>query len=187
MTYLKKILLAASLAVASLSANALIITQQLELAGFGNIGFVTVEFDNTELADARIAADADPFLDARVDTYEVLDMAFFGLSFAFLDVTDFEASVDADDLWVGLNFVYADLTDVGFADTWAYQFEFSTFDPANNSLDIFDITNLPNPSLLAFFNGEDLSLANATFIPEPSTLSLFGLALLAMGARRRFK
>ena len=172
MKYLKKILLAATLAVASLgftsfSANAVLITQDINVTEPGSeftLGTVSIEIPGTELGNGLVSA------------FGYVELNLFGVT--TFDVFDFEAIVDGDNVFAGIEFLAFDVTEDGF-DEWSYQLLIDAFAPAGNFLDIFDANGDP-----VFFTG-NLELGRATFVSEPSVLALFAVALIAMGARRR--
>ena len=186
MKHIKNIILAATLAVASLgltsfSANAIIITQTIEadddLVGIFDLGFLTVEID-----DSLLNMGSGVFDTAFGDAISIIEVNLFGQSLAFGDfiVDALEVAVDTDNVFSGIEYLFLDFTDIQGVPPydWTYQILVDTFNPGDNSLDIFDSAD----DIIAFGTAR---LTNATFVPEPSTVALFGLALLAMGMRRR--
>jgi hypothetical protein len=186
MKHLKNIILAATLAVASLgltsfSANAIIITQTIELdgdlLGIFDLGFITVEIDDSLLNVGN------SYIDSFGGAISILEVNLLGKSLALGDfiVDALDVGVDSDNVFAGIEYLFFDFTDIlgVFPSDWTYQVLVDTFafDPLDNSFDIFD-----SVGLLDFGTAR---LTNATFVPEPSTVALFGLALLAMGMRRR--
>ena len=177
MTYLKKIIFAASLAVASLGfslpSNAALITHDI-IIDFGvgdfTIGEITVHL----------------FENGATGTQEILDFESF--SFFGDDVTttyDFLAIVDRDNVFAGIEFLIFDVDVVGFFNE-AYQGiydAFSLFPEFDNFIDVFDLSTTP-PGLI--FAGE-LKLSEARVVPEPSMLALFAVALIGFGVRRKAK
>lgn len=170
MKYLKKILFAASLAVASLgftafSANAVLITQDINVtdAGF-TLGTVSIDIDDADLGNGLVSV------------FGFVELNLLGVD-AFT-VFDFEAIVDGDNIFAGIEFLALDVEEDGF-DFWSYQLVMDAFDPASNFLDIFD-----GFGDLLFFS-DSLAFGKANVVSEPSALALFALALVAMGARRR--
>jgi hypothetical protein len=184
MKHLKNIILAATLAVASLgltsfSANAIMITQTIEVEGdlFGtfDLGFITVEIDDSLLNMGN------SIIDSLGGAISILEVNLLGQSFALGEfiVDDIEVAVDTDNVFAGIEYLVFDFTDISGVPPydWSYQVLVDTFYPLDNSFDIFD-----SVGLVDFGTAR---LTNATFVPEPSTVALFGLALLAMGMRRR--
>ncbi len=185
MKHFKNIILAATLAVASLgltsfSANAIIITQTIEVEGdiFGtfDLGFITVEIDGSLLNMGSGVFDT-----AFGDAISILEVNLLGQSFALGEfiVDGIEVAVDTDNVFAGIEYLFLDFTDISGVPPYDLSFQVlvDTFDPLYNSFDIFD-----SVGLVDFGTAR---LTNATFVPEPSTVALFCLALLAMGMRRR--
>ena len=185
MKYLKNIILAATFAVASLgltsfSANAIIITQTIKvdegLLGIYDLGFITVEID-----DSLLNMGSGVLSTVFGDAISIIDVNLLGGSLASGDFINdaLEVSVDTDNVFAGIEFLFLDFTDVLGVDPfdWTYQVLFDRFSE-DNFVDIFNSQG----EIVSFGT---TSLTNATFIPEPSTVALFGLALLAMGMRRR--
>jgi len=186
MKHLKNIILVATLAVASLgltsfSANAIIITQTIEgdddSIGLFDLGFITVKID-----DSLLNMGSGVFDTTFGDAISIIEVNILGQSLAFGDfiVDALEVAVDTDNVFAGIEYLF-----LGFADIqgvppydWIYEILVDTFNPGDNSLDIVDSAD----DTIAFGTAR---LTNATFIPEPSTVALFGLALLAMNMRRR--
>lgn len=170
MKYLKKILLAATLAVASLgftsfSANAVIITQEFDFLG-GPFGSVTIEIPDTELGNGLVFVDSFVELNLLGET-DFTNNGFF-------------VTVNGDNVFDGIEFISFDVM-ANNPDFWNWQLVMDAFTPAVNFLDVFD--DFGNPVLFAV--ADELSLGKATFVSEPSVLALFAVALVAMGARRR--
>ena len=175
MKYLKNIILAATLSVASLgltsfSANATIITQTIEanddIVGIFDLGFITVEID---------------------DPMSILEVTLLGQSFAFGDfiVDDLDVTIDTDNVSAGIEYLFLNVTDIKGIPPydWTYQILVDTFNPENNSLNIFDSADVIIAAGTARLT--NLTLTNLTLVPEPPTVAFFSLALIVMGMRRR--
>lgn len=176
MKYFKNVLLAATLAVASLgltsfSANAVLITQDIDIVddpifGSFNLGSVTIDIDDSLLGNGDVSV------------FGYVELVLLGVP-DFV-VFDFEALVDGNDVFAGIEFLAFDVEEDGF-DFWSYQAILDAADPLANFIDIFN--GVGDPILFS----ADVRLGSATFVPEPSTVALFGLALVAMGFRRRVR
>lgn len=191
MKCIKNIMLAASIALASLgmsfSANADLvrISQSVESEYFGgSIASFVFEFDyallNTGLIDTA-------FLE--VSDYSLVYLEVFGLPDFFLNINDFQAVVDTDNIDAGLEFLYFEVDDQPYSDlfsldAWAYQLEVDSFEPDFN---LFDIFELDSAAFVDFDSGTSLSFGDASisYVSAPSVLALFGLSLVFVGIRRR--
>ena len=173
MKYLKKILFAASLAVASLgltsfSANAVLITQDILVTDPGSeftLGTITIDIPDSDLGNGLVSA------------FGYVELSLLGVP--TFDVFDFEAVVDGDNIFAGIEALFFDVMEVGF-DDWSYQMAFDAANPAGNFLDIFDANGDP-----LFFSSNIALSTPPGIVSEPSVLALFAVALVAMGVRRR--
>ncbi len=174
MTYLKKIIFAASLAVASLgfstASNAALITHDIlfdDGAGPTVVGEVTVHLFENGATGLQDIADFESF-------------TFFG--FDVSDVFGFEAIIDRDDVFAGLEFLAFDVDVIDIDAAVLAIYDAFALDPAfDNFMDVFEIST---GDLVTF--GE-ISLSEARVVSEPSIAALFALALIGFGLRRRTK
>jgi hypothetical protein len=181
MKYFKNALLAATLAVASLgltsfSANAILITQDILITD----SFVSPD----EFRLATVTIDVD---DSLLGMGDISVFVFASFTDFFGDelgeVFDFEAVVDGNDIFAGIQFLVFDIDDTFLADIWAYSGVIdAALAPDVNFAEVFEV----NTNSLVLLS-ETARLGQATFVPEPSTIALFGLALVAMGLRRRVR
>ena len=192
MKIIKNIVLAATMAVVSLgftsfSANADLvrISQSVESDYFGgSIANIVIEFDYALLGDGLIDT---AFLDAA--DYDLVFLEVYGVPDFLLNIVDFQAIVDGDNITAGLEFLYLDVDDqpgadlFGF-DAWVYQLEINAFEPRFNGFDIFDVTT---GDVVDFDFGDSLSFGDASvsYVSAPSVIALFGLALAFVGFRRK--
>lgn len=174
MNYFKKLLFAvtltlSSLGVTSFSANAGVIVTQDIFSGFGQLGTVSIEIADSDVNNGLVSV------------FDFVEIEIFGLGSFGLEVYDFEAVIDGDNVAAGLEFLYFDLEELLFTDNWSYQLIFDAFDTAANFLDIFDSAGAP----VYFSDQVSLGDAQISYVSEPSLIALFGLALVGMGVRRR--
>ncbi|MBT0585476.1 PEP-CTERM sorting domain-containing protein [Alteromonas oceanisediminis] len=176
MKSLKQLLINAAAATGLLlattfSANATLITQDIIAGGF-NIATVEIdvpdEFLGTGLIDT--AFDGVPTL---------VSLNFFGV-FPALEIFDFQAVINTDDLFAGIEFLAIDAIDSDGSNPWTYQIIIDIFDPSFNFVDIFDANNDP-----VFFSA-DVQLSQAQ-VNTPATLGLFVLAIAGVFAARMRK
>ena len=171
MKYFKKLLATALLCVSTLgltsfSANAVLISHDIILNGSINLGSVTVEVDDTDLNTGLI------------DVFDFVELNLLGGT--VFDVFDFEAVIDTDNISAGIEFLYFDVTELAFADMWAYQVQYDAFDDTMNWADIFNLD-----ANLVFFT-QDVALSMPpTLVSEPNIALLFLTAGLAMFVRRK--
>lgn len=163
------------------SANAVIIKQDI-FAGF-LVGTVEVELDDSLIGTGLFDTAFD-------DGLTLLSMEILGATFSpeDLDFAFFEAVIDTDFLEFGLELLFFDVTESGFADNWTYNLAYDFYDPFFNFLDIFssfgDIV----------FTSADITLGvpELTFTPveevsAPASIALFSLVLGAMLVRRKIR
>lgn len=175
MTYLKKVMMAALLvattAMTSMSAQAVLITQDIFVTNEASgaefqLGSVTIDIADTDLNNGFVSA------------FDFVSFDIFGWD--LLEIYGFEAVVDGDNVFAGIEFLAFDVEELGLIDPWNYQLTFDAFDSGANFVDIFD-----SSFDLVFFSST-LRLGDVTAVPEPSAIALIGLALMTMvGVRRR--
>tara|TARA_R110002167_G_scaffold91458_1_gene245979 strand:- start:14565 stop:15089 length:525 start_codon:yes stop_codon:yes gene_type:complete len=174
MTYLKKIIFAAALAVSSqgfsAASNAALITQDIIFDnGFdpvGVIGEITVSVDDTGLGGLQ-------------DIFNFVSFSFMGV-----DVTEtfvFEATVDSDDLFAGIEFLLFDVNASGFGYIGVFE---------ASSLAVYNFVDVYTQPGFVFSDTGLISLGTAVVaseVSEPSTLALIALTLVGFGVRRKMK
>ena len=182
MKYLTKLISKSCIAVSlllavSFSANADLvrISQTVESGALGGtIASVVVEFDYS-LLDSGI-----------IDIFDYVNIGVFGVPDFLLNVYDFEAAIDTDNIFAGMEFLYFDVDDAPLSpsEPWAYQLIMDAFDSDTNFFDIFDI----NTTDAIFFDELDslsFGQASVSFVSAPSVIAVFGLALAFIGFRRK--
>jgi hypothetical protein len=155
----------------SFSANAILIKHDIFVAldtyGSFQIGNIEVEM-NQNLLNTGVVSSFDGGI-------SLVELNFFGnVNF---DIYDFEAVIDTDNLFAGIEFLILDITEQGFPDNWSYQVEFDAYDAQYAFIDIFD----SNDDLVDYGS---VSLSQAS-VSAPSTFALFSLALIALYTRRK--
>ena len=169
--YLATLLIAlSSLSFVSTSANAELISHDLLLDG-GVVGSITVDT-------------ADGFGDGFgfKEIYDFVDLTIFGRDMSAA-VFDFFVIVDMFNVDAGIEFLAFDTDSV---DAFAFQGVYDAFaaDPAvENFLDVFDV--FVDPAIPVLFG--ELSLGDATVVPEPHAALSFLTAGLALFVRRQRK
>lgn len=126
---LKKLLSQAVLLLAmtfATTANAVLITQDINVddAGF-TLGSISIQIDDADLGNGLVSVS------------EFADLTLFGIS--DLDVFGFEAVIDTNNIYAGIEFLFFDVQEIGF-DFWNYQLIYDNFAPGANFVDIFDST-----------------------------------------------
>lgn len=172
MTYLKKFIFTASLAVAafgfSLSSHATLISHDVLFEG-SVVGEITVHlFENGTIGEQELI--------------EFKSFSFFGENVT--DTLSFLAVVDTDDVFAGIEYLDFDVDVAGLNIGIFGIYDVFALDPAiDNFFEIFDIKTVPT----TFFTEGELSLGAATVVSEPSVFVMFVLALLGFGMRHRAK
>jgi hypothetical protein len=165
-------LVVASLGFTSFSANAVLITQSIEIVddpifGSFNLGEVVIDLDSSEIGSGLVTV------------FEFVSLNLFDST--EFDVFDFEATVDASSLSAvnsGIELLAFDVTELDSADMWSYQVIIDLFNPINNYVDIFDSNDEP------VFLSDAITLGEAR-VPAPAGIAILALGLVAMGLRRR--
>ncbi|QHJ11134.1 hypothetical protein FX988_01362 [Paraglaciecola mesophila] len=165
-------LLVASLGFTSFSANAVLITQSIEIVDdpvFGSftLGEVTVDLDTRDIGTGLVSI------------FDFVSLNLFDSK--EFDVFDFEAVVDASSISAvnsGIELLSFDVTELDSADMWTYQVIIDVFSPGDTFVDIFDA------------NGDIVFLSDAATlgearVPAPAGIAILTLGLFAMGLRRR--
>ncbi len=149
---------------AAVNANATLITQDIIVNdGVFTLGTVTIEVNDADLGNGLLSV------------FEFVDLTLLGVP--VFDVFAFEAVIDGDDVFAGIEFLFFDVQERGF-DFWNYQLLLDAANPVN-SLDIFD-----NNGNVIFFS-DDLSFGQPTVVPEPAAIALILMGLISLRLRRK--
>ena len=184
MKLFKKFSLAATFLVATLglsafSANAVVITQDIWGEGpapAAPVGTITLNIDNALVGTGiqTITGSIGADLDALGVGLDLLGMTEFS-------VIDFEAEINTDDLFGGIQFLTFVLDEVGPAfPFYTWELLIDATNPVGNRLDQFDFFD-------PFFDisYDTAFLGQASVVSEPSALAMFGLMLLMLMRQRR--
>ena len=175
MTYLKKLLIVATLVLTtagltSFSTKAALITHDI-------IG--TDVTDGLDKLIGNITINTND-VDSFGEVTSFVDFNIRGVPLTIDPLGDFYAGFDVNDIFTGIQYFGFDLTwdGVGFSFSGAY--DIAAGDPiSENTLDIFS----PSNSIFAFY--ENVSLSEATVVPEPPMIALLLMIAGAAYMRRR--
>lgn len=170
MINLKKIIFAASIAVASLgfslSSQAVLVSHDILLDDVV-VGEVSVSLLENGAQSIGVEF-IEEFVSLSLNGKNILNSDLLGGFLAVVDGDNIFAGIDQ--LFFEFESVVQEIYAIGFYDAFSA-------DPAfDNTLDIEE--------LQSFVTGQ-LSLSTATVVSEPSVLALFALALIGFGMRRR--
>ncbi len=162
---LSKAILVLAMSFAATNVHAVLITQDINVddAGF-TLGTLSIEIDDAALGNGLVSV------------FEFTDLNLLGVP--SFDVFGFEAIIDTDNIYAGIEFLFFDVQEVGF-DFWNYQLIYDQFAPSANFLDIFDDSGNP------IFFSSDISLGKAAVVPEPAAIALMLAGLFSLRLRRK--
>lgn len=164
-------LLVASLGFTSFSANAVLITQSLDLLddqgdAIFSFGEITIDFNESEIGTGLVSV------------FDLVSLKLEGSE--VINVDDFEAIIDAtsaSSVYAGIEFLIFDV-DAFNGDAW--NFLYDEANPGDDFLDVFD----SNDDLVFFLSAGEFGLGEAR-VPAPAGIAILTLGLFAMGLRRR--
>ena len=174
----KKLLLTLSFIVSfgtllSSTANAALITQEFGVSGTSYSGYATVEIDDSLLFKG------DGLTYFGLD--ELVDFEFWG--WPFYEFFDFSFGIDTDNIYAGFEFMYFDMNDLFFTETWAYQMNIDRAFPEFSFLDIFSL----DTGFVDYVEGTDVAFGDVSVVSEPASILFLGLLGMLVGIRRRAK
>lgn len=185
MKYIKNIVLAATIAVASLgltsfSANADLvrISQTIESSKFvGPIASFVIEFDYSIVGNGLFTTfDSDNLVDfTSADGTPLNGLDFYG----------FEAAIDGDNVFAGLELIYVDFGHLIFgSDTIQEQIFVDAFAPDSNQ---YEIVNITSSGFIDVDLGSSISFgqASVSFVSAPPVIALLAFAVMVTGWRRK--
>lgn len=152
------------------NAQATLITHDIIIDDSILLGSVSIEVDDSLLNKGN----------GLISVFDVVELNIFGGT--IFDVWDFEAVIDSDNVFGGIEFLAFDITELAFVDMWRYQLVFDAFESSFNFLDIYN----PNDDLVFFSEGVALSQP-AEVVSEPGMALLFATGLLVAMRRRKVK
>jgi len=169
-----RVVLALSLTVTG-AANAAWISQDLISDQFGVVGSITINtVPSVEFGSVNEVYSWEEFI---IDGWNMNEPDPIDNEFG----DQFFAEFDPADLYAGIQFLHFDLSDTFALYPWEYQ---GSIQAGFNDgwLDIIDQN--PSTPVPVFFAG-DISLGEATVVPEPSALILLLTGLIAFAVRRK--
>ncbi|NMH58726.1 hypothetical protein [Alteromonas ponticola] len=165
---------------ATFQTQAAIIEQDIfiedDFFGLINLGTVAVEIDN----DVVNTGQGLLYTSFDFPAISLVSLEILG-STGIFDFFDFDAGVDSDNIFAGIEFLFFDIEEFVFVDNWSYQLLFDAANTDMNYADIFDSQG----SLVAFGENVFLGQARLSDVSLPSSLSLAGLMALVLFSRRR--
>ncbi|MDO6840467.1 PEP-CTERM sorting domain-containing protein [Paraglaciecola chathamensis] len=176
-------LVVASLGFTSFSANAVLITQTLDLLdeqgdAIVSFGEITVEVNDSDIGTGLI--DIEEYVSASIELMDIFDDPLNSF-FAQIDASSFAS------LYAGLELIEFDLTlenlDVAALSYDAFlpgdtEYTVSVYDEDAGEA-VFD------PDTAFILLGEEFGLGQAQVVSAPASVAIFTLGLVAMGLRRR--